>query len=254
MKLEGKVTLIPGGTKGIGLEIAKAYAAEGAKVVVASRSQDNVDKAVEEISACGAADGIACDISDPASAQKMVADVVEKYGRIDVYINSAAIYPATPFVATSVEEAMAVFTIDLVGPYFTSQAVAQQMIKQGDGGSIIFITSGQALRGVPLMSHYSAAKGGIVALARCIASELGPHGIRVNTIACGLTTTGTVTDNFPPEFLGMVAENIPLKRVGVPTDYNGLAVLLGSDECTYITGVTIPVDGGTAVADAVHEM
>ena len=252
MKLEGKIALIPGGPKGIGFEIAKAYAAEGATVVVASRKQENVNEAVAALAEFGKADGIACDISDPAAVKDMVAKIVEKYGEINVFLNSAGIYPNTPFVETSVEEAMAVFTVDLIGPYFTSQAVAQQMLKQGKGGSIIFLTSGQALRGVPLMSHYSAAKGGVVALARCISSELGVAGIRVNTIACGLTTTDTVKDNIPPEFMGMVAENIPLKRLGDPADYNGIAVLLASDEGSYITGTTIPVDGGTAEADAVH--
>ena len=168
-KLEGRVALIPGGTKGIGFEIAKAYASEGATVVVASRKQENVDAAVAEIAACGAADGIACDISDAAAAQKMVADVVEKYGKIDVFLNSAGIYPNTPVQDISVEEAQAVFNIDLVGPFFTAQAVTRQMIEQ-KSGSIIFITSGQALRGVPLMAHYSAAKGGVVALARAMES------------------------------------------------------------------------------------
>lgn len=251
MKLEGKVALVPGGTKGIGLEIAKAYAAEGAKVIVASRKQENVDAAIAQIGAFGEADGIACDISDPTSAQKLVADVVAKYGQIDVFLNSAGIYPNTPIQDISVEEAQAVFSIDLIGPFFTAQAVARQMIEQ-KSGSIIFITSGQALRGVPLMAHYSAAKGGLVALARAMAAELGVYGIRVNTIAAGLTTTDTVKENIPEEFIGVVAENIPLKRLGKPTDYNGCAVLLASDEGSYITGMTIAVDGGTAQADAVH--
>lgn len=251
MKLEGKVALVPGGTKGIGLEIAKAYAAEGAKVIVASRKQENVDTAVAEIGAFGEADGIACDISDPAATQKLVADVVEKYGRIDVFLNSAGIYPNTDFKEISAEEAQAVFNIDLIGPFFAAQAVARQMIEQ-KSGSIIFITSGQGLRGVPLMAHYSAAKGGLIALARAMAAELGVYGIRVNTIAAGLTATDTVNANIPADFIGIVVENIPLKRMGKPTDYNGCAVLLASDEGSYITGTTIPVDGGTIEADAVH--
>ncbi len=251
MKLEGKVALVPGGTKGIGLEIAKAYAAEGATVIVASRKQENVDAAVAEIGTYGTADGFACDISDAAASQKLVADVVEKYGKLDIFLNSAGIYPNTPIDKISTEEALAVFSIDLIGPFFAAQAAAKQMIEQ-KSGSIIFITSGQGLRGVPLMAHYSAAKGGLIALARAMAAELGVHNVRVNTIAAGLTTTDTVKDNIPPEFMGMVAENIPLKRLGNPTDYNGAAVLLASDDGSYITGVTIAVDGGTAEADAVH--
>ena len=251
MKLEGKIALIPGGTKGIGLEIAKAYAAEGATVVVASRRQENVDEAVAKVSGFGRAYGYACDISDPDASAKLVADVVAKHGRIDVYLNSAGIYPNTSIEAISREEALSVFNVDLIGPFFAAQAVARQMMQQ-KSGSIIFLTSGQGLRGVPLMAHYSAAKGGLIALARAMAAELGVYGVRVNTIACGLTTTDTVKENIPGDFMGAVAESIPLKRLGNPDDYNGTAVLLASDESSFITGVTIAVDGGSAEADAVH--
>ena len=247
MKLEGKIALIPGGTKGIGFEIAKAYAAEGATVVVASRKQENVNEAVAALAEFGKADGIACDISDPAAVKDMVAKIVEKYGEINVFLNSAGIYPNTPFVETSVEEAMAVFTVDLIGPYFTSQAVAQQMLKQGKGGSIIFLTSGQALRGVPLMSHYSAAKGGVVALARCISSELGVAGIRVNTISPGYIWSGIHEGVMDKTGHDMCLEVVPIKRFGTTDELQGVLLFLASDASSYVTGINIPVDGGYSI-------
>jgi 3-oxoacyl-[acyl-carrier protein] reductase len=122
-------------------------------------------------------------------------------------------------------------------------------VKQKDG-RIIFITSGQALRGVALMAHYSAAKGGLVALARCMAAELGASGITVNTIACGLTTTDTVNSNMPPQVQAVIANSYPMKRLGRSDEYVGTAILLASDEGSFITGETIAVDGGHTNADA----
>lgn len=253
MKLKGRVALIPGGTKGIGAEIARAYAQEGATVVISSRNKENVDQAVSELGTSGQAEGIVCDISDPKQIDDLVNQVVSKHGSIDVFLNSAGFYPSTPFEAVSTEELKLVMDINLIGPFLCAQAVAKQMIKQGSG-RIIFLTSGQALRGVPLMAHYSAAKGGLVALARAMAAELGIYGITVNTIACGLTTTDTVNAAIPPEFMGMVSENVPLKRLASPEEYNDTAILLASDGGAYITGITIAVDGGTSQADAVHQM
>jgi NAD(P)-dependent dehydrogenase (short-subunit alcohol dehydrogenase family) len=142
-----------------------------------------------------------------------------------------------------------VIDVNLSGPFYCAQAAAKEMIKQ-KSGRIIFITSGQALRGVPLMAHYSAAKGGLVALARAMASELGVFGITVNTIAAGLTTTDTVNGTLPPELLQGISQQVPLKRLATPDEYNGAAILLASDDGAYITAETIAVDGGTANADA----
>ena len=133
--------------------------------------------------------------------------------------------------------------INMDGAFWCAQAAAKIMIPQ-QSGSIIFITSGQGLRGVPLMAHYSAAKGGVIALARALAAELGPHGITVNTIAPGPTATEHVCNDFAPEFLENTKKSIPLRRIGRPDDCVGLAVLLASDEGSYISGETIAVDGG----------
>lgn len=250
MRLKDKVALIPGGTSGIGEQIAYAFAREGATVVVASRSRERVERVGNAIKEIGQGEGITADITDPDQVRAMVAQVIADYGKIDIMLNTVGVYPATPIEQISPEELQNVININLIGPFYCAQAAAKEMKKQRYG-RIIFISSGQALRGVPLMAHYSAAKGGLVALARVLASELGPFGITVNTIAAGLTTTDEVKKSFPPDFLETVAQAVPLKRVASPGEYNGVAVMLASDEGAYITGVTIAVDGGITQADSV---
>lgn len=249
MKLEGKVAVIPGGTAGIGKEIALAYAREGADVVVMSRKQEHVDKTVAQLKEEGCANpsGYAVDISNEAAVIDVFKAVHDVYGHIDVMLNATGIYPNTAFVETSGEELMAVLTVNVAGPFYCAREAAKYMIPQHEG-RIIFLTSGQALKGVALMAHYSASKGALVSLARAMAAELSPLGITVNTIACGLTATDNVTDNMPPALLENEPKSFPVQRIARPEEYNGVAVLLASDEGSYITAETIAVDGGTSNA------
>ncbi|WP_214659045.1 SDR family NAD(P)-dependent oxidoreductase [Candidatus Formimonas warabiya] len=251
MKLKGKIALIPGGTAGIGEQIALAFAREGATVIVASRNQERVDRVSKAIKAIGTGGGLVADITKKDQVDKMISQVVKEYGKVDIMLNSAGFYPATPVTQISPEEWQMVMDINLTGPFYCAQAAAKEMVKQ-KYGRIIFITSGQGLRGVPLMAHYSGAKGGLIALARAMAAELGPYGITVNTIAAGLTTTDMVNNNLPPQLLEAVAQNVPVKRLAVPEEYNGAAILLASEDGSYITGETLAVDGGSVNADAVH--
>lgn len=251
MRLKGKVAVIPGGTAGIGREIALAYAREGATVVVASRSKDKVERMAKVFKDMGHNGmSLALDVTNRAQVEDLMKKVVDKYGRIDIMLNSAGWYPATPVLDVSADEWMKVLDLNLTGPFWCAQAAAKYMVKQKEGGSIIFLSSGQGLRGVALMAHYSSAKGGLNALARAMAAELGRFNIRVNSVAVGLTTTETVNDIIPAEFQEGVKMAFPLQRLGKPDDYNGIAILLGSDEGSFITAETIAVDGGTANADA----
>ena len=252
MKLNGKVALITGGTAGIGEQIAHGFVREGATVIVASRNRErvaNVSRALKELG--NAADGMVIDITDRDQVAGMIADVVRRHDKLDIMLNSAGFYPATPVLQIPAPEWEQVVKINLTGPFYCAQLAAEVMVRQ-KSGRIIFLTSGQALRGVPLMAHYSASKGGLVALARAMASELGIHGITVNTIACGLTTTDMVNSHIPPEFQKMVAEMVPLKRLAAPEEYTDIAVLLASGGGSYITGETIAADGGVVNADAVR--
>lgn len=244
MKLQGKVAVIPGGTSGIGKEIALRFINEGATVVVASRGEKRVQEMqaiFDEMKHDGCS--LQLDISNKSDVEQFMQNIYEKYGHIDILLNSAGYFPITNALDINVEEWSKVLDINLSGAFWCAQTAASYMVKQ-KYGRIIFITSGQGIVGIPLMAHYSAAKGGVISLARALAAELGAYNITVNTIAPGPTATEHVSNDFPKEFLEKQAQSIALKRLGKPDDCCGLAILLGSEEGQYITGTTIPVDGG----------
>lgn len=244
MRLEGKVAVIPGGTSGIGKEIALSFIKEGATVIVASRDEKRVQEMKSlfetmEHNGCS----LQLDISNKSDVEQFMEFVYKKYGHIDILLNSAGFFPITKALEISEKEWSKVLDINLNGAFWCAQAAAAYMVKQ-KFGRIIFITSGQGIVGIPLMAHYSAAKGGVIALARALAAELGAYNITVNTIAPGPTTTEHVKTDFPKEFLEKQAQSIALKRLGNPDDCCGIATLLASEEGNYITATTIPIDGG----------
>ncbi len=246
MRLQNKVAIITGGGTGIGKAIALGFAREGAHIVLAGKELPQLQTAAEEVNTLGRQSlAIKMDLLSSKEAGAMVTQTVEKFGRIDILVNNAAIYPATPFLEMSEEEWMNVIEVDLNGIFRCTQPVAKEMVKH-NSGRIINISSGQGLLGIPLMAHYTAAKGGLIAFTRAIAAELSPLGINVNCIAGGLFYTDTVKKLLPPEFFDSFAKSIPLRRIGVPEDWVGTALLLASDEGSYITGETISVDGGYA--------
>lgn len=244
MKLKGKIAVIPGGTSGIGKEIALGFIKEGATVIVVSRNEKRVcemQKLLDDMKHSGCS--LQTDISDKDDVEDLMEYVNDKYGHIDILVNSAGYFPITNALDITPDEWHKVIDINLNGAFLCAQCAAKYMIAQKNG-RIIFITSGQGLMGIPLMAHYSAAKGGVIALARALAAEWGKDNITVNTIAPGPTETEHVKNDFPKEFLKRQANSIAIKRLGRPNDCTGLAILLASDEGSYITGVTIPVDGG----------
>lgn len=244
MKLQGKVAVIPGGTSGIGKEIALGFIKQGATVIVASRGEKRVQE-MQTLFDAMKHDGcsVKLDISKKDDVENLMKYAADRYGHIDIMLNSAGFFPITKALDISFEDWSKVIDINLSGAFWCAQAAASYMVTQSNG-RIIFITSGQGIVGIPLMAHYSAAKGGVIALARALAAELGPYNITVNTIAPGPTATEHVTNDFPKDFLDKQAETIPLKRLGKADDCTALAILLASEEGSFITGTTIPVDGG----------
>lgn len=269
LELKGKVAVIPGGTSGIGLSIAKRYVKEGATVVVCGRNVEKAKKAEAELAELGNKGyGCSCDVSNEEAVNALMADVFEKFGRIDIMLDSAGVIPAKPFLKMTSEDWKWVQSINLDGPFYCTKAVAPYMIKN-NYGRIIYITSGQGLRGIPLMAHYTACKGGLIAMARTLASELGPFGITVNTIACGLTMTAPLTGGFTTnkeldtmestgihtseELRFLRDSQMPNKRLGEPEDYDSYAVTLAGEGGAHITGTTLAIDGGMTSAQAVME-
>lgn len=266
LKLKGKVAVVPGGTSGIGLAIAKRYVQEGATVVVAGRNLDKAKKAEAELAALGNKGyGTSCDVSIEAQVDAMMQGVLDKFGRIDILLESAGVIPGKAFLKMTAEDWKYVQAINLDGPFYCTKAVAPAMVKQRYG-RIIYITSAQGLRGIPLMAHYTACKGALIAMTRCLASELGPFNITVNTIACGLTMTEPLTGGFTTnreldtmestglhtsEELRMLRDlQMPNKRLGEPDDFSGYAVVLSGEDGAHITGTTLAIDGGMTSAQA----
>lgn len=243
MRLKDKVAIVTGGAVGIGRTLATGLAKEGAHVVVADITDETaaVVKAVTDL-------GRKClpvkvDISKRAEVQKMVDRAMAEFGKIDILVNNAAIYPFAPFLDCTDEMWNQVIAVGLNGTFICSQIAAREMVKK-KYGKIINISSTQGLLGIPLTSPYTAVKGAVVALTREMATELSPMGINVNCIAPGLTRTEHAMSAMPKELADYLGAVSPIRRLGQPDDYVGIVVYLSSDESSYATGATFSVDGG----------
>ena len=241
MRLEGKVALITGSTRGIGRTMAEMFAEEGAKVVLSGRSADKGEKNVQRIrDAGGEATFVPLDVGDEASVQEAVAAAVDAYGPITTLINNAA---PTALVNVSIKPILELTTQEwddivrgtLTSAFWVAKHTVPHMIEAG-GGSIVNISSGGSVFGVPGLSAYSAAKGGMNSLTRVMSVEFGQHGIRCNTIIVGRVVS--YAQDRGPE------TTKELMRVGNPKDIGYAAVWLAADESEWITGSEITADGG----------
>jgi 3-oxoacyl-[acyl-carrier protein] reductase len=245
MRLEEKVAIVTGGGSGLGKGIALGYAKEGAHVVITARNFKRLEDTAMEIKNLGRiALPVECDVTKSTAVDKMVKKVMAKFGKIDILVNNAAIYPETPFLEISEKEIDEVFATNLKGPFLVTQAVAREMVKS-KSGRIINILSSMALWGVPGFAHYTATKGGLLSVTRAWAKELSPLGINVNAISVGVLPTETLK-GLPSaqRILSEITSGIPLGRLGTPEDYVGISVLLASDEGSYITASNMLVNGG----------
>lgn len=246
--LEGRVALITGGSSGIGLAIARAYADAGAAVAINGRSAERLAAATESLRATGA-DVIAvqADVGAIADAQQMVREAHAWRGRIDILVNCAGANRRKPVLDVTPDDFEYVVNAHLRGAYFTCQAVVPHMIAQG-GGKIIHIGSATIRTGLADVSVYGAAKAGMDALTRSMAVEWAEHNIQVNCLAPGfimteLTREGVWANAHRSAWL---LDRIPMKRPGEPDEMNGVALLLASRASDYLTGQTIHIDGGFA--------
>jgi len=239
--LKDKVVIVTGGAGGIGQAIAKRFASQGSKVVVNDLDPDAVDEVVDSIVTSGgqATAGVA-DVSDSTAVGVMIDAVMTEHGRIDVLVNNAGIIsPMLHFFDADEDWWRRIIDVNLTGHFIVSHPVARIMAKQG-GGSIINMSSGGATRAHRAFTAYDATKGGIEALTRALALDLGPYNIRVNALMPGsIDTTG-----MDVEQRTLRGENVPLGRIGEPIDMTGAALFLASDDAAYITGDVIKVDGG----------
>lgn len=250
----GKTVFVVGGTSGINLGIADAFAEHGARVAVASRSKDKVDAAVGQLARHGGeAGGFCADVRDPEAVSAAFAGVVEAFGKIDVLVSGAAGNFPAPALGMSANGFKAVIDIDLLGSFHVARTAYPHLAKPG--ALIINISAPQAFLPMQFQVHVCAAKAGVDMLTRVLAMEWGPQGIRVNSIVPGPIggTEGMKRLAPTPELKEMVVQTVPLRREGTPRDIADTALFLASPMASYISGVVLPVDGGWSLG-GVSEM
>jgi NAD(P)-dependent dehydrogenase (short-subunit alcohol dehydrogenase family) len=246
MRLGGKVALVTGAQQGIGRAIALAFAREGADVGVNYLDDRNAaEKVAQEVRGAGRrAVLVQADVAQASGIDAMVSQVVGELGGLDVLVNNAGVYPRVPFLEMRERDWDLVLDVNLKGGFFCAQAAARAMIAAGRRGSVINMAS-QAIRGAVRGVHYSASKGGVVAMTRAMALELAPHGIRVNAIAPGLTDTAQPRYGNTEDELAVMASAVPLGHMAQPEDIARVAVFLASDDAAHMTGQTVHVNGGS---------
>jgi acetoin reductase-like protein len=252
MKLQDKVAIVTGGAQGIGEAIVRAFAAEGARVVIADVAQDKAGALAQDIGNNALA--VRLDVRDPASIEATVKAAVERFGGIDILVNNAAVFDMQPLLEATEASFDRQFAINVKGLFFTLQAVAKQMVEQGRGGKIINMSSQAGRRGEPLLPVYCATKAAVISLTQSFGLDLIQHGIYVNAIAPGVVDTPMwdEVDALFAKYEGLaigqkkreVGEAVPLGRMGRPEDYGAPAVFLASSDSDYIVAQTLNVDGG----------
>lgn len=248
--LEGKTVLVTGGSTGIGRAAAIGAAQHGANVAINFASSDNkAASCVAEIEALGQK-GLAVkgDVALPETASDFIAKAVEAFGRVDVMVSNAGICPFHAFLDMPVETVDRTFRVNLHGAYYMVQAAANQMVKQGDGGAIVAVSSISALVGGEYQTHYTPTKAGVHSLMQSAAIALGKHGIRCNSVLPGtILTEINKEDLADQDKRDRMTTRIPLGRLGESEDLAGPIVFLASDMAAYVTGAALLVDGGAFV-------
>jgi 3-oxoacyl-[acyl-carrier protein] reductase len=245
-KLEGKVAIVTGASKGIGASIATHLADAGAAVVVNyASSKDGADRVVSGIkSRGGRAIAVQADVSKKADVQRLFAETKKAFGRLDTLVNNAGVYQFVPLEEVTEELYRRMFDLNVLGVLLASQAAARDF--GPEGGSIINISSLASTSAPPTTSVYSATKGAVDTITRVLSKELGPRKIRVNSINPGMIETeGVVSSGLSHgDFRTFVEANTPLGRIGMPSDVAPAAVFLASPDSAWITGETLYIAGG----------
>ena len=245
-KLTGKTAVVTGASKGIGAGIAKAFAQEGANVVVNyATAKDDAEKVTAEIAkAGGKAIAVQADVSKQADVDRLFEATKKAFGAVDILVNNAGVYEFAPIEQITEASYRRMFDLNVLGTVLSTQAAVKSM--NGNGGSIINVSSVVSLTPPPTGSLYSATKGAIDVITRSLAQELGPRKIRMNSLAPGMVETeGTRSSGITEgEFKTYAVSRTPLGRVGEPEDIAKVAVFLASDDSGWITGEVLPVGGG----------
>ena len=246
--LTGKVALVTGGSRGLGLEMATALGEAGASVVITARREQWLTPAMDGLRAQGLrAEALTCDVSNADDVATAIRATLDRFGRLDILINNAGISWGEPVETMPLEKWRQVFDTNAVGCFLMSQAAGNEMLRLGAGGSIINIASVAGMIGLDAgvldAVGYSASKGAIITLTRDLAVKWAPRGIRVNAIAPGFFDT-RLSHALLEKTLQKIEKTTPMGRIGKPGELGGVAVFLASAAASYVTGQVLAVDGG----------
>jgi NAD(P)-dependent dehydrogenase (short-subunit alcohol dehydrogenase family) len=247
LRLDGRAAVVTGAGRGLGKAMAKALAGAGAGVVCAARTRAQVDETVAEIEAAGGrAMPMTTDVTDSRQVDALVAACVGEFGKIDVMMANAGGGEGTvdvEFWDYPDDAFEAVLATNLKSNFYCNRAAARAMVERGEGGVIVNVSSGTALRGYARFA-YPTAKGGLISLTKCVATMLGPHHIRANVIIPGFVQQGPPADEEEAELRRQHGERIPVRRLGEWWELGPLSVYLASDASSYVTGQSFIIDGG----------
>ena len=255
--LAGKVAIVTGGGAGIGGAISEVFAAHGAAVMVVDNASERAEQTVDAITQAasvtgGSATALVADVRDGDIGHRVTQATLAAYGRIDVLVNNVGhfVFPGRPFVETTEEQWHELYAYNLEHVLRMTHAALPTMIAQGDGGSIVNLTTVEAFRGIPQHPVYAAFKAGVTQFGRSLALDVGRYSIRVNDIAPDVTHTVQLPYDrwLTPEDEARIPTWVPLGRLGRPQDAAGAALFLASDLGAFVTGTTIHCDGGTRAA------
>jgi NAD(P)-dependent dehydrogenase (short-subunit alcohol dehydrogenase family) len=247
MRFQDRVAMVTGAARGLGLAAGERLAAEGARVVLVDLPAELGGDTEKRLRAAGVElTYLQADVTDRAQVDAVVDRVVRDFGRIDVLVNNAAIFKPTPFFEATENDLVDVLSVNVRGTFSVTQAVAERMVRAGNGGAIVNMSSIMAAHGAPNLVAYSASKGAISAMTRSMAVALAEHGIRVNAVAPGMIVTEFTKDlgESDPDLVRLVLSRTPLGRLGEPGEVASVVAFMASDDAAYFTGQVVYPDGG----------
>jgi NAD(P)-dependent dehydrogenase (short-subunit alcohol dehydrogenase family) len=246
MRLREKNALVTGAGHGIGRAIAARLARDGARVLACDIDTERAEASASEIRATGGtAEAFTMDVSQRADAERAVAHMVQRWGKIDILVNNAGLMLRAPFLEATDEHWDTVMAVNLRGVFILSQVAARQMVREGLGGRIVNVTSNSGVFGGRGRAAYGSSKAGLMNLTQTMAIELAEHSINVNAVGPGPTFTRPEDQG---DLMASAASRMPLKRFGRPEEIAAVAAFLASDECSFVTGHVYPADGGFTIA------